>query len=130
MIRLIVFIVVFIVFLAFIVLNLGNKSDVSFGLKTFNDIPVFITAFASFVLGMLFTLPFALFRRKGRKKSSRDSLSTISDSSDSTGGSKKRRGRKNKKSPSPTEVNDTEENNSVYSGTDDIKKENSSYGID
>ena len=127
MIRLIVFIVIFIIFLAFIILNLGNKSDVSFGVKTFSDIPVFLTAFSSFILGMLFTLPIVLSRRKGKKqkKSSGDPLSNLSDSSGSAGGLKKRRGRKNKNSSQAAEKND-----SLYNGTDDIKKENSPYGID
>ena len=122
MIRLIAFIFIFAIFIIFIVLNLGNKSDVSFGFKTFNDIPVFITAFSSFVLGMLFTLPFVFFWRKEKKKSSRDSSP---DSPNSSGGTKKSRGRKNKKSPQTTGEGET-----VLSETDMIKKENSSYGID
>ena len=58
--RLIVIIIIFALFIAFIVFNLENKSDVSFGLKTFEQIPVFLTVFCSFVLGMLFALPFTI----------------------------------------------------------------------
>ena len=57
MISLIVFILVFALFLCFIIFNLGNASDVSFGFRTFSDIPVFVTALFSFALGMLFVLP-------------------------------------------------------------------------
>jgi hypothetical protein len=64
--RLIGFILIFIVFLTFIILNLGNTCDISFGFKTISQVPVFITAFSSFVLGMLVAVPFAL--TLGRKK--------------------------------------------------------------
>jgi uncharacterized integral membrane protein len=64
--RLIGFILIFVVFLTFIILNLGNGCDISFGFKTIPQVPVFITAFSSFVLGMLFAVPFVL--TLGRKK--------------------------------------------------------------
>jgi hypothetical protein len=64
--RLIGFILIFVVFLTFIMLNLGNSCDISFGFKTIPQVPVFITAFSSFVLGMLFAVPFVLIL--GRKK--------------------------------------------------------------
>ena len=67
--RLIAFIIIFAVFLAFIVFNLDNKCDVSVGIKNFEGIPVFLTAFSSFVLGMIFAVPFVLsFGRKLKKK--------------------------------------------------------------
>ena len=66
--RLIAFIIIFAVFLAFIVFNLENKCDVSFGLVSFEGIPVFLTAFFSFVLGMCFAVPFVLSFGKKRKK--------------------------------------------------------------
>jgi hypothetical protein len=64
--RLIGFILIFVVFLTFIMLNLGNNCDISFGFKTIPQVPVFITAFSSFVLGMLCAVPFVLIL--GRKK--------------------------------------------------------------
>ena len=68
--RLISIIVILTVFLVFIVLNMKNISDISFGFKTFQDIPVFISVLFSFVLGMLFALPFGFsLSRKLRKKS-------------------------------------------------------------
>jgi uncharacterized integral membrane protein len=68
MVRLIGFILIFVVFLTFIILNLNNKCDISFGFKTVKDLPVFITAFSSFVLGMLFAAPFVI--TLGRRKRS------------------------------------------------------------
>jgi uncharacterized integral membrane protein len=67
MIRVIVFILVFVFFLAFIILNLENKCDVSFGFTTIKDFPVFISVLSSFALGMLVTVPMMLFRKKKEK---------------------------------------------------------------
>jgi uncharacterized integral membrane protein len=59
-------IIIFAVFLAFITFNLENKCDISFGIKVFKDIPVYLTIFASFIFGLLFALPLKL--RKGKKQ--------------------------------------------------------------
>jgi uncharacterized integral membrane protein len=66
--RLIAYILVFAVFLTFIVFNLENRCDISFGFKKLENVPVFITIFVSFALGLVCTLPFALFARKPRKE--------------------------------------------------------------
>jgi len=90
--RLIGFIVIFAVFLAFIVFNLENKSDVSFGFYSFQDIPVFLTAFTSFVVGMIFAVPFILsFRKKRNKPVPPDQLEPPQYDDDRIDGSKKRR---------------------------------------
>ena len=68
MIRIIVFIVIFAVFICFMILNLDNKCDISFGFTELSDIPIFLSALSSFTLGMLVTIPMLLTRRKGRKK--------------------------------------------------------------
>jgi uncharacterized integral membrane protein len=65
--RLIGFIIIFGVFLAFIAFNLGNTCDISFGFHTFKAVPVFLTAFTSFILGMFCTVPF-MFGVRGKKK--------------------------------------------------------------
>jgi uncharacterized integral membrane protein len=65
--RLILFIFIFVTVLLFIIFNLKNKSDISFGFAAIKDIPVFLTVFVSFILGMLCTLPFVL-GLGGRKK--------------------------------------------------------------
>jgi len=101
MIRIIVFILVFVFFLAFIVLNLENKCDVSFGFTTIKDFPIFLSVLSSFVLGMFVTVPMILFGRKKPKPSIEETLKSI---------------------PSKKAELD--------SLPDDIKKEDSPYGID
>ena len=64
--RLIVFILIFAVVLAFITFNLGHKCDISFGFITFEAVPVFLTVFISFMLGLLSTLPFIITAGKKR----------------------------------------------------------------
>ena len=69
--RLIQFIVVFAVFLLFIMFNLGedNKCDINFGFTVIRDAPVFLTAFFSFIVGMLCAFPFILaFKPKKKDK--------------------------------------------------------------
>ncbi|AEF80450.1 hypothetical protein [Leadbettera azotonutricia] len=66
--RLIGFILIFALFLAFIVLNLDNKCDVSFGFQTAKDLPVFITAFVAFFFGMLCAVPFIIGLKKSRPR--------------------------------------------------------------
>jgi uncharacterized integral membrane protein len=58
------------VFLVFIGFNLENKCDISFGFTKLPDVPVFLTAFASFVLGLLASVPIAVSirLRKSRKQ--------------------------------------------------------------
>ena len=76
MIKLITFIIIFALFLAFIVLNLEHKSDISFGLITFEDVPVFLSVLASFALGMLFAIPLAFSMIIKRKKKNKNELKT------------------------------------------------------
>ena len=64
--RLIIFIAVLAIFLAFITFNLDNRCDISFGFGTIPEVPVFITIFASFVLGLLCALP--IVKLIGKKK--------------------------------------------------------------
>ena len=66
--RLILFIVVFAVFLVFITFNLDNRCDISFGVVVFPSVPVFLTVFASFFLGLLCTLPFIASAQKKRNE--------------------------------------------------------------
>ena len=67
--RLIQFIFFFAIFLLFIIFNLGNKCDINFGFTRINDVPVFLTAFFSFIAGMLCSFPFLLaFRSRAKDK--------------------------------------------------------------
>jgi len=65
--RLVQFIFLFAVFFLFIVFNLENKCSINFGFTMIKDVPVFLTAFSSFFIGMLFTVPF-IFAFRSRKK--------------------------------------------------------------
>jgi uncharacterized integral membrane protein len=61
--RLIGFILLLAVFLVFIVFNLDNTCDVSFGFKVIPQVPVYLTALSSFVLGLLWAIPSLVFLR-------------------------------------------------------------------
>jgi uncharacterized integral membrane protein len=68
--RLIGLIVILAVLLAFIGFNLSNTCSISFGVATLENVPVYLTVFASFVLGMLVSLPFLIsftLKRRGPK---------------------------------------------------------------
>jgi uncharacterized integral membrane protein len=65
--RLIGFIVLFAVFLVFIGFNLENRCDISFGFYKLSQVPVYLTAFSTFVLGMLWAVPYVISLRFKRK---------------------------------------------------------------
>jgi len=64
--RLIGIIAVLALLLGFIGLNLENASNLHLGFKEFDQVPVYITVFASFLLGLAFSIPF--FVSKTMKK--------------------------------------------------------------
>ena len=66
--RLIVVVVLMGVMIAFIGLNLENRADVSFGFYRFEQIPIFISLFVSFIVGVVVMLPFTFGRRRSRSK--------------------------------------------------------------
>ena len=68
--RLIGFIVLFTIFLIFIVINLENKADISFGFFTAKEVPVYLSVFLSFIAGMVIALIIAYFRKSKPKSSS------------------------------------------------------------
>ena len=74
--RLIIFIVVCAIFVAFITFNLENKCDISFGIASFSEVPVFVTIFVSFVLGLLCALPLSLHIRKKPQKEKKTNIET------------------------------------------------------
>ena len=60
--RLIVLIVILALLLGFIGVNLENTCDISLGFNIkIPNVPVFITVFTSFILGMTASLPFIIF---------------------------------------------------------------------
>lgn len=111
--RLLSVIVIFAVFLAFIVLNIDNKCDISLGIKTFREIPVFVSILFSFVLGMLFSLPFGIALSRKIKKTSRTESAAPEK--------KKLLGKKSRNKDAI---------NNASSAPEEINKENSPYGID
>jgi hypothetical protein len=54
-------IVIVAILLSFIGFNLSNTCDISLGFKTFPNVPVYLTIFGSFLLGMICSLPFIIF---------------------------------------------------------------------
>ena len=110
--RLIVFILFFVFFLGFIVLNLENSCNISFGFTILEDVPVFLTALCSFVLGLLFTLPMILLGKS--KKPPQPKVQKLPKRSKKSG-----------------KAGELEPFNGAEGGLgDEIKKENSPYGID
>jgi len=127
--RLIAFILICAIFLAFVALNLENKSDVSFGFRTFTEIPVFFTAFASFVFGMLFAIPFVLsFGRKRKKPPPHDHLLAEEERQAASPGISGPKGGKSARKKPPSNTGKAERD--PASPSDEVKKESSPYGID
>jgi uncharacterized integral membrane protein len=62
----------FVVFLAlllfFIGFNLDNKCDISFGFTTLPEVPVYLTVFSAFMLGLFCTIPLILSRKFRKSK--------------------------------------------------------------
>jgi len=115
--RLILIIVILSLFLAFIVLNMDNNCDISFGVKKFSDIPVFVLALSSFVLGMVFALPFGLSLFRRLKKDAKTEPHTAKEPK---AGKKKLWGKNKNKDKDSSDAALVEE----------IKKDSSPYGID
>ncbi|MCL2196958.1 MAG: hypothetical protein FWB77_05025 [Treponema sp.] len=65
--RLILTLVIFIIFVIFAAFNLDNRCNISFGFKEFEQVPVFMTVFFSFVVGLICALPMVLHIRKKRE---------------------------------------------------------------
>ena len=71
--RLIIFIAIFAVFLVFVSLNLEleNRCDINFGFAKLENVPVFVTIFVSFVLGLFSSVPLIFHLRKKYKDGSK-----------------------------------------------------------
>jgi uncharacterized integral membrane protein len=66
--KLIVFLVILGIVVFFIGFNLSNVSDISFGFHVFTDVPIFISLFIAFAVGIIIMIPFTFSRGKKRKK--------------------------------------------------------------
>ncbi|MFP3089213.1 hypothetical protein LQZ21_02675 [Treponema sp. TIM-1] len=67
--KLIGFVVFFGILLVFIGLNLNNSCDISFGFTTIEQVPIYLTVFSAFVLGLLCTIPLMVSLRFRKSKS-------------------------------------------------------------
>jgi len=67
--RLILFIVIFAIFLVFITINLDNRCDINIGFAQFEAVPIFLTVFVSFFLGLICATPLFLHLSKKKKVS-------------------------------------------------------------
>ena len=65
--RLIQMIIIFAILLIFIGFNLTNTCDISLGFMKIPNVPVYLTVFASFMLGMLSSVPFFIIRSIRKK---------------------------------------------------------------
>ena len=120
--RLISIIIVLALFLAFIVLNMDNKTDISFGLVKFSEIPVFVSVLFAFVLGMLFSLPFGIALSRRLKKNVKAELPAPA------AGKKKFWGKGKDKDKNKDK--NKEASDSAAQAGDEINKDSSPYGID
>ena len=124
--RLIAFILICAMFLVFVVVNLEHTSDVSIGFRTFTEIPVFLTAFSAFVFGMIFATPFAFSFGRKRKKSHPSPDILHNEGEKEAAGRKRFFGSKKKKASFDTAGADKDPALLM----DEVKKENTPYGID
>jgi len=65
--RLILFIAIFAVFLGFVTLNLDNRCNINIGFTQFEGVPIFLTVFITFSMGLLCGAPLVLYFRRRRK---------------------------------------------------------------
>ncbi|WP_461245805.1 hypothetical protein [Treponema sp. R6D11] len=86
--RLILFIVIFAIFLAFITVNLDNRCNINIGFAQFEGVPIFLTVFISFFLGLVCATPLFLhlskkkksgFSRKGKSQNDDPSPAKLTD---------------------------------------------------
>ena len=69
--KLIIFLVILGIVVFFIGFNLDNVSDISYGFNDrskVEDVPIFISLFIAFGIGIIVMIPFTFFRGKKKKK--------------------------------------------------------------
>ena len=65
--KLVGFIVCLILGTCFAGFNLENSCNISFGFKTFQNVPIFFSLIVAFALGVIVTLPFTVIKKKSTK---------------------------------------------------------------
>lgn len=82
--KLILFILIMTIFVVFSGFNLSNTSGISFGFFSVQNVPVFISIFFSFLLGMLAVTPILIKQRRELKKMKK-SIALLNRNDDSNG---------------------------------------------
>jgi len=90
--RLIVVVLLMGILIAFIGLNLENRADISFGFYRYEQVPIFISLFVSFIAGVVVMLPFTIGRRRKRKKAEKEATQNSESGEKQLEKPKKRRG--------------------------------------
>ncbi|MDR1903537.1 MAG: hypothetical protein LBQ88_14830 [Treponema sp.] len=77
--RLICFIIIFAILLVFITLNLDNRCNISFHFVVFQNVPIYLTVFSAFALGMITSIPYiiSIKLKKGRKGDGKSSKKKV-----------------------------------------------------
>ena len=110
------------VVLAFFVgFNLDNKCNVNVLVHTFQNVPVFITIIISFVVGVLFTMPFAFSYKSQKKKEAKNNQVQVADAK-----GKKLFHKKDAKTSEKKSETETKNEESVQSANNSAASENNS----
>ena len=110
------------VVLAFFVgFNLDNKCNVNVLVHTFQNVPVFITIIISFVVGVLFTMPFAFSYKSQKKKEAKNNQVQVVNKK-----TKKLFSKKDSKASEKQSETETKNEESVQSKNDSAASENNS----
>jgi uncharacterized integral membrane protein len=102
MFRLIGFILLFGILIVFIGSNLENNCNVSFGPLSLEAVPVYLTAFCAFIVGLLCSVPF-VFSLRVKRNRALGKLKAGDGLAPEKGGALKKGGW-NKKAPAPPEA--------------------------
>lgn len=65
--KLVGFIICLILGTCFAGFNLENSCNISFGFKTFQNVPIFFSLIVAFAIGVIVTLPFTVIKKKSAK---------------------------------------------------------------
>lgn len=66
--KMVFFLIILAVVVFFAGFNITNVSDISFGVYTVSDVPIFISLFVAFVAGTLVMIPFVAKKKLPKKK--------------------------------------------------------------
>ena len=66
--------IILIFLVVFICLNLENKTNISFGFFSFNNVPAFLIVVVSFLIGALVALPISVFTNMTKKIKSKKQI--------------------------------------------------------